>query len=531
MEDMQPDVPHAEVKQDAAPFAEGKRLHPLTFVQRIIKSLPALFVALLPLLARSSDTSSIVTLGFVAIYGVVAVPLILLQYLRFHYWITPKEVVIHSGVLTRRKRNIPLDRIQNIVIERSLLPRLLGTAKVKIETAGSTSTEGVLEYVSFDEAQDIRQIVRTFQRTQSLAAPGTAEGTAIQAEETAPALAPTESDERMLLFEMSLSDIVLSGAFRFSLLYIALIFSGLQYAMDLTGLTPEDIVDWFMRGNFRPYAETAQASPWLLGIGTVFVAALLGWLTGIVVNLNKYYGFRLWLDDNKLQRRQGLLTVSEGTIPIPKVQSLILRSNPLMRRFGWFRLKLQTMGYDVEHQGYQDAAPFAREADVLRIGGYIRPFSLPETFTPVSRLTIRRAFVRYTILLLLFVLPLAYFWRPALWGLVALPGLLYFAVLHWRNHGYALQEDLLFIRRGVIRQYLWVVPLDKFQVFYTEGTLFQRRLGLRSLTIDTAGAGSFSYPRIVDVPAPIAAAFMQTLYDGFQAKMSAGKQEARSLRD
>jgi len=292
--------------------------------------------------------------------------------------------------------------------------------------------------------------------------------------------------------------------------------------MDLSGLAPEDIVDWFMRGNFQPYAKTAQSSPWLLGIGTIFVAALLGWLTGIAVNLNKYYGFRLWLEDNKLQRRQGLLTVSEGTIPIPKVQSLILRSNPLMRHFGWFRLKLQTMGYDVEHQGYQDAAPFAREADVVRIGGHIRPFSLPKTFTPVSRLTIRRAFVRYTILLLLLVLPVAYFWRPALWGLLMLPALLYFAVLHWRNHGYALHNDLLFIQRGVIRQYLWVVPLDKFQVFYTEGTLFQRRLGLRSLTIDTAGAGSFSYPRIVDVPAPIAAAFMQTLYNRFQVKMSAG---------
>jgi len=152
MEEIRTDAPPAEAGQDAAPFAEGQRLHPLTFVQRIIKSLPALFVALLPLIARSSDTSTIVTIGFLAVYGVIALPLILLQYLRFQYWITPKEVVIHSGVLTRRKRNIPLDRIQNIVIERSLLPRLLGTAKVKIETAGSTSTEGVLEYVSFDEA-------------------------------------------------------------------------------------------------------------------------------------------------------------------------------------------------------------------------------------------------------------------------------------------------------------------------------------------------------------------------------------------
>lgn len=525
MEEMRTDVPAADIAEDAAPFAEGKRLHPLTFVQRVIKSLPALFLAMLPLVARSSETGNMVTLGAMAVYGVVAVPLILLQYLRFHYWITPQEVVIHSGVLTRRKRNIPLDRIQNIVIERSLLPRLLGTAKVKIETAGSTSTEGVLEYVSLEEAKDIRQIVRSYQRTQGLAAPSAE----VPSEAGEPTPTLTESDERTLLFEMSLRDIFLSGAFRFSLLYIALIFSGLQYLMDLAGLEPEDIADWFMRGQFQPYAETAQASPWLLAIVTIIVAAMLGWLTGVVVNLNKYYGFRLWLEDNKLQRRQGLLTVSEGTIPIPKVQSIILRTNPLMRRFGWFRLKLQTMGYDVEHQGYQDAAPFAQEADVLRIAGHIRPLSLPEAFTPVSRLTIRRAFIRYSVMLLVILAPLAYFWRPALWGLLALPGLLYFAYLHWRNHGYALHADLLFIRRGVIRQYLWIVPLDKFQVFYTEGTLFQRRLGLRSLTIDTAGAGSISYPKIVDIPAPIASAFMQILYDRFQAHFKEEGNEPSSL--
>ncbi len=498
------------------PFAHGQRLHPLTLVQRVVKSLPVLFFVLLSFLSGSSGTDNWITLSFLALYGVFALPMIGLQYLRFQYWITPHEVVIHSGVLTRRKRSIPLDRIQNIVIERSLLPRLLGTATVKIETAGSKTTEGVLEYVSLDEAQRIREIVRSYQR--QLVATALPEAAAEDGLTMTPAAAPAAVESLPQgLFTMTLPRILLSGAFRFSLLYLALIFSGLQYVMDAINLTPEQIADWLMGDGLQPITEVAQASPWLLGLVTVLAAMLLGWLTGIVINLTKYYGFRLWLEGDKLHRRHGLLTVSEGTIPLKKVQSLILRSNPLMRRFGWYRLELQTMGYDVEKQGYQVAVPFAKKDEILKLAPHIRPFALPETFAPVSKITIRRMFIRYSMTLLVVLVPLAYYWQPALWGLLTLPLLLYLAFLQYRNHGYALHDDMLYIRRGVFQHYVWVVPVDKFQVFYTAGSFFQRRLGLRSLVIDTAGAGSFRFPQVVDVVDEVAEDFTKTLYDRFQA--------------
>ena len=501
------------------PQAQGHRLHPLTLVQRVLKSLPALFFVLVPFLGRRSDTDNWIALSFLALYAALALPLIIAQYLRFQYWITTREIVIHSGVFTRRKRSIPLYRIQNIAIERSLLPRLMGTAKVKIETAGSKSAEGVLEYVKLDEAQRIREVVRRYQRQQAITPDAASEPLA---QDTSEATPPPPADAPSMLFTMTLKRIMLSGAFRFSLIYIALIFSGLQYVMDALDLTPEDLANWFISGGLDEYTEVAQGSPWLVGIATVIAAMLLGWFTGIVVNLTKYYGFRLWLEGDKLHRRHGLLTVHEGTIPLKKVQSLILRSNPLMRRFGWYRLELQTMGYDVEQQGYQVAVPFASKEEILALAPHIRPFEMPDAFTSVSPITIRRMFIRYSVGLLALLAVPVYYWRPALWGLLTLPLLLYLAYLQYRNHGYALHNDVLYIRRGFFQHYIWVVPTEKFQVFYTEGTFFQRRLGLRSLVVDTAGAGSFRFPHIVDVVAEAAEAFTKTLYDRFQAHFGAG---------
>lgn len=489
------------------PTDSARRLHPLTLVQKLVKSLPALLLALLPFLGRDSGPNEVVILVFLTLYGAVMVPIIMIQYFRFRYWITEREVIIHSGVLTRRKRSIPIERIQNIVLERSLLPRLLGTTRVKIETAGSKSAEGVLEYVRVAEAERLRTIIQEWAAT--------SERVRVSAPE------PRKETE---LFGMSLDRIFLSGAFRFSLIYIAIIFSGMQYLPDAFNLTPEDLANWALSGGVEEYTETARASPWLIGAITGLMAILLGWTTGIVINVTKYYNFRLWLDGDKLHLRHGLFTIREGTIPLKRVQSLILRTNPLMRLFGWYRLELQTIGYDVEKQGYQVAVPFARLDEILALAPHIRPFTLPESFECVSPVSIRRTVVRYFMVFAVLLAAPVYFWQEALWGLLLLAPLFGLAVLQYRNHGYATDNNTVYIKRGVFQHYVWVVPADRFQVFYTHDTFFQRRLGLRSIVIDTAGAGTFRFPYIVDLAAGTAEQFTATLYTRFQSHFLLNKQ-------
>lgn len=492
------------------------RLHPMTLLQRLIVSLPALVFLLLPFL-RSPDTNAYVSIIAALAYALFALPLIILQYVRFRYWITEKEVVIRSGVITRQHRNIPIERIQNIEIEQSVLPRLFGTAKVKIETAGSTSAEGVLEYVALEEAQRIREIVRAFQQQhEQPTAPLPVETDddvqdAQEATVTPPSTTLATETEHVLL-EMPLQRVLLSGAFRFSLLYIALAFSALQY------FEPDfdTIIDWFERGRFAWIGETVQASPWLYGVTGALTAIILSWLTGILVNLNKYYRFRLWRSGNKLQKRGGLLTLAEGTIPLKRVQSLIMRTNLLMRRYGWYTLELQTMGSDVQQNGHQMAVPFAQKAEILSITPSIYAFDLPQSFDSVSPLTIRRHFVRGVLSLFILVLPTAYFWSWAWWFLLLLPLLLLYAFAHYRTHGYALNESTFFIKRGVFRPKIWIVPLLKMQVFYSSASLFQRRLGLKSLHIDTAGAADSASSEVTDIPDVIADDLLNRLYEQFQ---------------
>jgi len=504
---------------------EPQRLHPLTLLQRFLASLPALLLLMVPVLMNPSG-ENVFYLFMTVAFGVIALPSILLQYYRFSYRLTPKQIIIQSGVFNRQNRSIPIERVQNVQIEQNVLARVANIAKVKIETAGSTGTEGVLEYVSLHEAQRIRHVIRSFQRQTTNAETATEQDVSadsIDGDESDASITPEgeRRSEEQVLFRMPLQRVFLSGMFRFSLVYIAVVFSVFQF------VEPDTLLNYVLasRSQFQSFVNAIYASPFFAAVVTILFAALFGWLTGIAINLNRYYGFHLWLEGDKLRKKHGLFTVTEGTIPLEKVQALILRTNPLMEAFGWFALEAQTVGVNVDEQGHRVVVPFAQREQVLDVGRRVREFDLPDSFQRVSPLTIRRSFVRYMVALTVVVAPAVYFWPSdwaapmdaalPYWAYTLTPLLLLWAYLQYTHHGYTLSDDGLYIRRGVISRYIWVLPTEKQHVFYTTASIFQRRLGLKSYFVDTAGAAGYAYPEVVDVPADTADSSLYRLYDRF----------------
>lgn len=475
---------------------DGRRLHPLTLLLRFVTSLPALVFILLPVLVGGADAVTWFNVSIAVLYGILVLPWIVLFYVRFRYWITDRELIVHSGVLTRRRRNIPIERIQNIDIEQGLLSRMFGTAKVAIYTAGSSQAEGVLEFVLLKEAQDIRAVIREKQKDLVPDADGTA----------------VTAAARPALFEMSPRQVALAGAFRFSLLYLAAIYSVLQYINP----DPTILLENALRGPLKPLQAEIEASPWATGLAAFLTAVLLGWLSGVLLTINKYHGFRLERDGRKLHRRHGLLTRTEGTIPLRRVQTYIVRTNPLMRKFGWFRLELQTIGMDTREAGFHVAVPFGRAEDVVHVMNDVaHPLGTlwnELEWEAVSPLTKRRFLIRWSVLLVVTAGIVAWFWTPALWALATLPALLPLSAARYRNMGWARTGDVFAVRRGIFRKHTWLIPVHKLQTISLNATWFQRRLGLESLFVDTAGASEVSPALLVDITRPVGERLMADLY-------------------
>jgi len=508
------------------PRGEAKRLHPLTLVQRVIVSLPAIVFILLPVF-RGGDSMAWFNLVLAGMYVVIFVPWIGLQYLKFRYWITAQELVIHSGVLTRRKRNIPVDRIQNIVIEQAPLQRILGTAKVVVYTAGSATAEGMLEYVSLAEAQYIRSVVRQLQAAMKDVSvmekpPGEVDESTkeslSQLLESAPDSGLVETHpEPNILYQLSPRRTVLAGVFRFSLLYIAAFFSLLQYIEP----DPERMFFWLLRGPLEPWQDVITGSPWLAGALAAFGAISLGWFSGILLTINRYHHFRIERIGDKLHRSHGLMTLKEGTIPLRRIQAYIVRTHPLMAHFGWFRLELQTMGMDLNESGFEVAIPIGRREDVTHFLNKVGAPSVPTTWAPVSKLTIRR-FLTRSFVALTILIGIPAFWRiEFLWGLLIIPLLIVMAFTRYRYLGYAESSESFAVRRGWFRRHEWIIPIRKLQTASVRSSWFQRRLGLATVYVDTAGASPVQSADLIDVPFKLGEDLVRRVYDRFSSAASA----------
>jgi membrane protein YdbS with pleckstrin-like domain len=82
-----------------------------------------------------------------------------------NYEILDTEIVIHKGIITKKRTVIPYRTITNLVVKRSPLDRLFGISKVVIQTAGesaSSQPEGHMigVYYPHDLLEEILNLVR-----------------------------------------------------------------------------------------------------------------------------------------------------------------------------------------------------------------------------------------------------------------------------------------------------------------------------------------------------------------------------------
>lgn len=223
-------------------------------------------------------------------------------YRRFEYQLTGDGLEIASGVLSRRNREIPLRRIQNVDISRNVIQRALGIAVLDVETAGGGATEASLRFVGYDEAKRVQREIQRLKRDEET--DGETDGEATGA----------DSDEReTVLFELQTSELALLSALSFDFRYLSLLAFGPAALPFVPG-----------------FAELA-----FLG-GVVLVALLTGamWALSAALTFARYYDFRLSRLGDELRYERGLLQRYDGSIPLGKVQTLTLDANVLMRRFG-----------------------------------------------------------------------------------------------------------------------------------------------------------------------------------------------------
>lgn len=492
-----------------------RRVHPGAILLRFIQGAPSVVFGLPAALAIFSKRGLGLALLAAAVIGGVMIFMQWLRWRSFRYGVGEREIVIESGILSRNRRSIPFHRVQDVDIERALLARLFGLAKVKIETGAGGKDEGVLDSVTVEEADRLRAAVRAWHVQAPLAAPPDVSGAAEA--HTPVAVQP----EPHLLFAMDVKRVLVFGLFSFSLVYLASLFALLQTFDRALPFNIYDPARWVgLVEHNLPQRFTVAAAGFVL-----FLAMLLGVAAGVLRTLARDFNYRLLSEGSRFRRERGLFTRTEAVIAKRRVQLAFLSTGPIRKRFGWGGLFFQTLGAASDASGMQAAAPFATRAEMEPILAEAGPFRLPQLseLTMVSSRHIVRAVATSVGPALAAVLAASTLFTPALLLLLFMPFLGISAALQRRHHRYDLHADLLFITRGVWRQQLWAVPVANAQAVSVSRSWLQRRLGLATVSVDTAGAPATKGARIVDIRRETAEALAAEIAAGRRAYSSGRK--------
>jgi len=394
---------------------------------------------------------------------------------RFEYELTEDSLDISSGVFSRREREIPLRRVQNVDVTRSFVARLLGLAEVDVETAGGGGTEANLRFVGGEEADRLQEVIREKRAALQREDSGAAE-TDADAETEAPAV------EGETLFELSDRDLLLYGALSFDP----------RLASGVVALAT------FLAPTFGDRISLSGLGVAAV-VGLAVVAALGLWAASAVARVVQFYGFRLRRVGDDLRYERGLLSRRDGTIPLSKLQTVAVEENLLMRRWGFASLAVETAGYAPGSQpsgGSEAAIPIAPREDVLSLAQTLEPFHDFEVERPPERA--RKRYVRRYLLAGVAVVAGGFlvnqFLTSVPWYAAAVLLLLAWpaARLSYRHRGYDLGPDHVVTRAGFWNRSTRVVPYRRVQTVIRRQTVFQKRWRLATVVFDTAGSRSIS---------------------------------------
>jgi putative membrane protein len=487
---------------DDASLGPVERLHPLFLITGLGSSMRragGAFAAVAYLIATGKWAALFIVVPVLALISIAG---LYLYWRFFEFRIGASEIRIDHGFLTRTHRSIPFDRIQDVDITQPLLARMFGLARVKFETGGSAGAkeeEGILQAISLERAQDLRALVRARRG-------GVAEASASAVAEPAP------------IYAMDLRRVLLAGVFNFSLAVLAGLFGLSQTFGDIAGFDPLSRRFWrAMLAAGSPLLDLLMAHQIIAVLAGSVVLASVGLATGMVRTLLRDYRFRLDRSGKGLRRRRGLLTLTDVTLPIRRIQAAIIGAGPLREAFGWHDLKLQSLARDETSKGDHIVAPLADDAEVAAILAELgwRPVGPDMHWARISpayawAFTLAMAALAFPATIqFLFAPPIGIAAFAALAILIAMRW------LDWRRTRYALDGDRLLVRRGWWRRRLVILPLTSVQSVDLTENFISRWLGTASLLIGVAGGSGFSAHRVPALPHETARALRAELLSQF----------------
>ena len=231
------------------------------------------------------------------------------------YHVVGRELRITEGLIWRRNRAIPLDRLQAVEVRRPLLAQLTGLAELRLEVVGGSKAEAPLAYLTLQNANALRgRLLALSGRTAAASAvPGSADSADSAVAEPPP------------LYRVRNTDLLVSQLLTPQSFFLPL---GVAWV----------ITQFVMEGSWT-----------FIGIAST-VTAMAGVILQPIRRVLRDWNFRL-IRGERLLLHYGLVETRSQVVPPHRVQAVQVTWPFLWRAKRWLHLSLDVAGLSRPESG------------------------------------------------------------------------------------------------------------------------------------------------------------------------------------
>jgi putative membrane protein len=466
---------------------EPRQLDPRWIVYSAVRSLRSLIVPLL-IIGFSRRGSLTEWIGIGIAFAVAAVILAgrAVAWTRITYRVTELGIEFASGLLSRNERFLPSDRVQAIDFQEDVIHRLLGVVAIRVESAAGTGAGAdiTLEALSRDEAERLRTVLLRQPRT---------DDAGVAPDEAQPPEISVANEEGELVANVPLRRLLIAGATSGRVgPALGLIFGILQFGDDL-----------LFENSWERVVDAAPDATVTFVAVAALVGSVLAWTFAVASTVLVYGNFELRRVENRLQATYGLLERRRVSLPLARIQAVVITEGILRQPFGLAAIRAESAGYGKDSAESGVLMPILWQREISEF----LERAVPEFAVVTEGLRLHgpplralRRYVQGPVWSMLVVIGLAFAAAVLIdpitwvWGFFALPLVIPAAVLGWlrfRHDGWIVEPDGRVIVRGrPFHLVTTVTAVRRIQHRTLTESPLQRRARLVSFQAAVASGGS-----------------------------------------
>lgn len=403
----------------------------------------------------------------------------LLSYYHFTYWIdtSTKDFYIKKGILNKSTLVIKKENIQEVNIQQSFWHKLLGIYQLEIDCPGDKLKELKVQAISHQEALNLKFYLQ-------------GDNTSVKEDKDVEVYQALEPN-RITVSAIIKHGLTSNYTRNFLVFFV---FGG--YLFNKVSEFKELIVweDWIdTKGVESNFHQLDWQSIAILGLGLLILMFLFGMVYNIILSVVKYYDFRIIKNKDFLTLEYGLFSTKSTMLGRSKIQKIITKQNYFQRKWRISQMEFRQIIKDTDIQSKKILIPACENKVVDDLQTFV--FSEVPIFNYKIKALKRKLWLLHfkflLIPIIIFIFASLFYqlhWAILLFYCVIAEG---WVLLKYHNNQLMMNEKQMAVQSGIWDLKTETIAIDNVQIIKMSQYFWQKKSGIASFTVQTAGGNLF----------------------------------------